>query len=252
MGSFLNKTSRVLIQLLHGLLHIRRMGGPDSAGENRRPLKHRANELHRLCIALLDHLKVEPSVEGHLPSDGLLVTNHVSFLDIVFLGSLRPMVFVAKSDVARWPVVGNIATGAGTLYVERTRRADVSRVNRNLKNALEEGLLVTLFPEGTSSDGSTVLPFQASLLQPAVDLAAAVTPGHLRYTGVDGCRADDIAYFGDRELLPCLLALLHRKKVTATLQCGDSIRGAQCRKTLTATLHEEVVRLSTRAAKKPA
>jgi 1-acyl-sn-glycerol-3-phosphate acyltransferase len=192
----------------------------------------------------MEHLEVHGIVNGNLPSGGLLVTNHVSFLDIIFLGALSPMVFVSKSEVADWPLVGNIATCAGTLYVERSRRADVSRVNINLKRALEAGVLVTLFPEGTSSDGSSVLPFQASLLQPAVDLKTPVTPGYLEYTGENGERADDIAYFGDRDLAPCLLALLKRRRTSAKLQCGIPLRSAANRKILTASLHAEVVRLS--------
>lgn len=210
------------------------------------PLLSRARKLHRLCISLLSHLNVRTVVEGCLPERGLLVTNHVSFLDIMFLGALRPMIFVSKSEVAHWPLVGPIASGAGTLFVERSRRADVSRVNQALQRALNEGVLVALFPEGTSSDGSSVLPFQPSLLQPAVDAKILVTPAHLEYTDVDGCRADDIAYFGDRDLLPCLLALLQRKETIATLRCGHSISAEIGRKQLSAELHAQVLQLSTR------
>lgn len=242
--ALLNKTVRVLIQLLHGFGHIRRMGIPRLEQESPALVKTRAEKLHRICVTLMDHLEVHADVRGHLPTSGLLVTNHVSFLDIIFLGSLRPMVFVSKSEVASWPVVGGIANSAGTLYVQRSRRADVSRVNVNLKRALEAGILVTLFPEGTSSDGSRVLPFQTSLLQPAVDTEATVTPGYLRYTGEDGQRADDVAYFGDRDLAPCLMALLRRRRTTASLHCGTPIRSAVSRKLLTTSLYSEVIRLS--------
>ena len=219
------------------------MGAPEGEGYSQKSLAIRARKLNRLCIALLEHLEVEQIVSGPLPESGLLVTNHVSFLDIIFLGALRPMVFVSKSEVARLPLVGNIATCAGTIYIERNRRSDVSRVNIHLKRALEAGLLVTLFPEGTSSDGTQVLPFQASLLQPAVELRALVTPGHLSYSGQDGNRADDIAYFGDRDLAPCLVALLNRRKTVATLRCSKAV-DASDRKKLTAALYSEVVRLS--------
>ena len=172
------KTFGVLIQLLHGLIHFRRLGLPheEHTGAG---LLYRAKKLHRLCIGLLEHLKVEVRQEGALPESGMLVTNHVSFLDIMFLGALRPMIFVSKSEVAQWPLVGDIASCAGTLYVERSRRADVSRVNKALARALDAGVLVTLFPEGTSSDGTNVLPFMPSLLQPAVDAKIPVAPGYL-------------------------------------------------------------------------
>lgn len=240
---FVGKSARIVIQLLHGLVHFHRLGAPGpnaSAGV----LKARALKLNRLCVALLDHIQVRHSVRGVLPETGLLVTNHVSFLDIIFLGALKPMLFVSKAEVARWPLVGHIASSAGTLYVERSRRTDVSRVNAALRRALEAEVLVTLFPEGTSSDGSSVLPFQASLLQPAVDVGAQVTPGHLEYTGADKTRADDIAYFGERNLGPCMLALLKRRETFATLRCAPPMDSSAGRKTLAPALHAEVVRLS--------
>jgi 1-acyl-sn-glycerol-3-phosphate acyltransferase len=242
----ISKSARVLVQLIHGLLHLRRAGTAAQGAYSHQSLARRAQKLHRLCVSLLDHLEVECKFSGPLPDRGLLVTNHVSFLDIMFLGALKPMVFVSKSEVAQWPLVGNIATSAGTIYVERSRRSDVSRVNIHLKRALEAGLLVTLFPEGTSSDGTQVLPFQASLLQPAIDLQVPVTPGHLSYSGHDRSRADDIAYFGDRDLAPCLLALLNRSKTVATLKCAKAVEASD-RKKLTAALHTEVVRLSSEA-----
>jgi len=241
--AFAGKTLRFTLQLLLGLLQVRRLGAP-GGNSGSTPLAERATALHRLCRSLLMHLEVEVVVEGPLPSTGLLVTNHVSFLDIVFLGAVTPMVFVSKSDVAAWPVIGTIASCAGTVYVERRRRLDVSRVNLQVSEVLGTGALVTLFPEGTSSDGAGVLPFQPSLLQPAVEAGVAITPGYLKYTGIDGERADDIAYFGDRDLIPCIVALLNRRKTTATLRCAPPVLPAKDRKALAVELHDAVVELS--------
>lgn len=240
---FIAKSVRFTAQLLLGLLQIRKLGVPAECADNV-ALSTRSLALHRLCRSLLRHLEVEVVVEGTLPCSGLLVTNHVSFLDIIFLGAVTPMVFVSKSDVAAWPVVGTIASCAGTVFVERRRRLDVSRVNSQVSRALNAGTLVTLFPEGTSSDGSRVLPFQPSLLQPAVEAGISITPGYLRYTGLDGERADDIAYFGDRDLMPCIIALLNRRKTTATLRCAPPLSPATDRKTLASQLHAAVVGLS--------
>jgi len=236
------KAGRVAVQLLHALLHLRKMGTP-SLGEDGQNLLCRAKKLNQLCRSLLEHLKVRVVVEGSLPKNGMLVTNHVSFLDIMFLGALHPMVFVSKSEVAAWPLVGDIASCTGTVYVERSRKADVSRVNQALSHALDAGVLVTLFPEGTSSDGSSVLPFQPSLLQPAVDARINVAPGYLEYLGADGSYASDISYYGDRELAPCLLSLLKHTQLTASLRCGETIPAGLDRKRLTAQLHAEVLRL---------
>ena len=207
-------------------------------------MRLRARELHRLSQALLGHLNVSHNVYGKLPKSGLLVTNHLGFLDIMTLSALEPMVFVSKAEVERWPLVGDIASCAGTIYIERKRRTDVSRVNAALRRRLNAGLLITLFPEGTSSDGSSVLPFQPSLLQPAIDLGVSVTPAHISYTGLDDLPAEDIAYFGERELGSCLLALIRRRQIQATVRFGNPLPPASDRKNLAAELHANVCSLA--------
>lgn len=233
------KAARLILQLAHGVAQARRIGIPSPLA-NQAELRERALRLHKISNALLNHFGVARTVFGRVPDSGLLVTNHVSFADIMLLSAVQPMVFVSKSEVASWPVVGDIAGAAGTLFVERSRRTDVARVNADLRRVLDAGLLVTLFPEGTSSDGSRVLPFQPSLLQPAVEAAIPVHPGHLSYWGADRIRADDVAYFGDRDLLPCLLALLNRKTTFGEVRFGEPVAPAADRKTLAALLHNRV------------
>ncbi len=239
------KATRLAIQLTHAITRALWIGlpGPEASGSE---LRERAVGLHKLSSALLDHFGVERRVSGAVPASGLLVTNHVSFTDIMLLSAVHPTVFVSKSDVAGWPVVGPIAAAAGTIFVERTRRTDVARVNASLRRVLDAGILVTLFPEGTSSDGSSVLPFQPSLLQPAVEAAIPVHPGHLSYWGSDRQRADDVAYFGDRDLLPCLLALLNRETTVGQVHFGDPIGPSGDRKALAAQLHASVANLARR------
>ena len=82
--------------------------------------------------------------------------NHVSWLDIVLVNAARPMTFIAKAEIARWPLVGTLVTRAGTLYIERGSRAAVRRTNRHLSQALEEGALVACFPAGTVSGAPKV------------------------------------------------------------------------------------------------
>jgi 1-acyl-sn-glycerol-3-phosphate acyltransferase len=237
------KSFRLAVQLAHGLAQARRMGTPSPLAESAE-LHARARRLHKISSALLDHLGVERKVSGRVPASGLLVTNHVSFADIMLLSAVQPMVFVSKSEVGTWPVVGAIARATGTLFVERKRRADVARVNADLRRALDAGLLVTLFPEGTSSDGSSVLPFQPSLLQPAVEAALPVHPAHLSYRGCDRTRADDVAYFGDRDLLPCLMALVNRQTTFGEVHFGESVGPVGDRKTLASLLHASVAGLA--------
>ncbi len=232
-----------MFQLVHGVAQARRTGIPSPCASPAE-LRERSLRLHKISSALLNHFGVERKVFGRVPSSGLLVTNHVSFADIMLLSAVQPMVFVSKSEVAAWPVVGDIAGAAGTIFVERKRRTDVARVNADLRRVLDAGLLVTLFPEGTSSDGSSVLPFQPSLLQPAVEAALPVHPGHLSYWGGDRVRADDVAYFGERDLLPCLEALLNRKTTFGEVHFGEAVGPVGDRKALASLLHASVSALA--------
>ncbi|MEI6712854.1 MAG: lysophospholipid acyltransferase family protein [Verrucomicrobiota bacterium] len=244
----LRKATCVALQLLKGLLFFRGLQAPNAPSEHPVALLERARHLQKLTQLLLRHLEIDVRVSGPIPQSGLLVANHVSFADILVLGSIRPTVFVSKAEVANWPIVGPIAANAGTLFVQRQRRSDVARVNANLKAAFDEGLLVTLFPEGTSSDGQTVLPFMPSLLQPAIDTQAAVTPAHLRYTNTQGERVDEVAYFGDRELQDCLWALVQRTRTIANVRFGQTIRSSSDRKTLAADLFAQVNELAAPSA----
>ena len=99
-----------------------------------------------------------------MPRTGLLVCNHLSYLDIIALSALRSCLFVAKSEVGRWPLFGWLAQAAGTLFVERRQKTDCARVVRQIAQTLDDDLLVVLFPEGTSSDGGSVVPFKFALL----------------------------------------------------------------------------------------
>jgi len=156
--------------------------------------------IQRWSRRLLALLNVECRVSGDLDPNGgnlLLVANHVSWLDIFVLNALCPVRFVAKSELARWPLAGRLVRGAGTLFVERTRRRDTHRINRAVAEALAQGDVVAVFPEGTTSEGAGVLPFKSSLLQPIVDAAGEVQPLALRYRTPDGARSVAPSYVGD-------------------------------------------------------
>ena len=118
----------------------------------------------------------------------LVVANHVSWLDIFALHAVGPVRFIAKSEIARWPLIGRLVRGVGTLFIERERRHDTHRVNREVSAALAAGDIVAVFPEGTVTDGSKLLPFKGSLLQPIIDAAGHVQPVAIRYR----TRAGDI------------------------------------------------------------
>ena len=118
-----------------------------------------------MCVILA----VRRDVLGPVPREGafLVASNHVSYLDILVLASLYPSLFLAKREIASWPVFGWIARGAGTVFIDRDQAKDVVRAGRELSARMELGLPVTIFPEGRSSRGVDILPFQPSLLEPA-------------------------------------------------------------------------------------
>lgn len=181
---------------------------------------------------------------GAAPQTGLLVSNHLSYLDILVLVSLTPAVFVSKSEVKNWPVFGWFASLAGTLFVDRTRRSDVTRMNALISKALADGNVVVLFPEGTSWNGSEILPFKSSLLEPIVGAKHPLAVGHLRYALADGDAANDVCYWGDATFFPHLVKLMTKRVVQARVWFATVPHPAPERKALAAQLHAEVVRLA--------
>jgi lyso-ornithine lipid O-acyltransferase len=189
-------------------------------------------------------LAVQTRSAGSPPQTGLLVSNHLSYLDILVLVALTPAVFVSKSEVKRWPVFGWFARLAGTLFVDRTRRSDVARMNALIRTALAAGHVVVLFPEGTSWNGSEILPFKSSLLEPIVGTKHPLAVGHLSYTLAEGDAAHDVCYWGDAAFFPHLLNLMTKREVQARVGFAPIPQPAAERKALAAQLHAEIVRLA--------
>lgn len=192
------------------------------------------------------HLKIfgySASVAGEIPKAGLLVSNHMSYLDILAICSAAPAVFVSKADVRRWPLFGWLAALGGTVFIERERRTHVGEVNREIENALAGGALVVVFPEGTSSDGTDVLPFRASLLEPALRGGHEITTAWLHYELADGDAKQEVCYWGDHTFFPHLINLLGKKSICATLRFGKFQRATNDRKELAIQLREAILQL---------
>lgn len=187
---------------------------------------------------------VHTEFTGPPPQSGLLVCNHLSYLDILVLVSLTPAVFVSKSEVKHWPVFGWFARLAGTLFVDRTKRSDVTRMNALIENSLAAGNVLVLFPEGTSWNGSEILPFKSSLLEPIVGAKHPLTIGHLRYALDDGDAANDVCYWGDATFFPHLVKLMTKNHVRARVRFAPVPQPAQDRKELAHQLHAAISRLA--------
>jgi len=196
--------------------------------------------------ALLAQLAIKLIVNGSpKPGPVLLVSNHISWLDIVVIHATGHCRFVSKADVQRWPVVGMLATGAGTLYIERESRRDALRVVHHMAERLQAGDVLAVFPEGTTGDGSTVLPFHANLLQAAIAAQAPVQPMALHFVdSVTNAMSFDPCYIGDDTLLQSVWRTLRSRDLQAVVSYGTpQLAEGRDRRAWAADLREAVIAL---------
>lgn len=194
------------------------------------------NLFHRVACALIGvHIT---QVGERSTQDGplLILSNHASWLDISVLGAIAPVVFVAKSEVANWPVFGWLAKLQRTVFIERDRRHKTGEATRTMADRLLGGDAVVLFPEGTSSDGIRILPFRSALIgavHHAIGDAAhhdqvivqPVSLAYVRYGGIPIGRAlrDKVAWYGEADLVPHLLNVLASGAVDITVSWGEPV-----------------------------
>ncbi len=144
----------------------------------------------------------------------LFIANHVSWLDIPAIISVRPMRFVSKSDVRAWPVIGWLVACGGTLFIERRSRRDAQRVVHLVAEALQDGDQIAMFPEGTTSDGHGLLPFHANLLQAAIAVNVPVQAIALRFSDASERISSAAAYIGDMTLMQSMWAVVSASDLT--------------------------------------
>ena len=178
----------------------------------------------------------------------LIVANHLTYFDVLAFGSAFPCVFVAKREVRSWPLFGLLASLGGTLFIERGNRASTLLVAMQVKQLLSQGVSVMLFPEGTSSDGSTVMRFHPSLFEPAIACQAPVTAAAIRYAcadlpGGEAVPEKDLCYYGDDVFLPHLMKALARRGLRAGIRFGENAAPYSDRRTAATASWREVMRL---------
>ena len=204
----------------------------------------RARWLHRWSRTLLQRWDVDFSCAGTMPATGIVASNHLSYMDVLLFSALGPCVFVSKSEVRRWPVFGILATAAGTIFVDRKRTRSTAEVNRQIENAMGSGVAVVLFPEGTSSEGATVLPFRSPLFEAAILSGGIITPAHVSYVLAEGSVEEDICYWGEMSFAPHLLKLLCLDGISARIRFGRGIQGQVDRKKAASLTRESVIGLA--------
>jgi 1-acyl-sn-glycerol-3-phosphate acyltransferase len=200
--------------------------------------------IRRWSRKLLVLLRIDARVEGRLDAhrgNVLIVANHVSWLDIVVLNALQPSRFVAKAELARWPLVGRLIRDAGTIFVTRERRHDTRRVNHDAARALAAGDVVAVFPEGTTTDGMTLLRFHASLLQPVVDSHGHVQPVAIRYLDGEGVPSTAPVY-GDETFAASFWRVCGERALVAQLTAIDAMPARQAHRRELARAAEDAIR----------
>jgi len=175
-------------------------------------------------IEMLARLGIRLAIQGRPAPQGplLLVANHISWLDITALHAARFCRFVSKADVRGWPLIGALAAGVGTLFIQRESRRDAMRVVHHMAQSLRDGDVLAVFPEGTTSDGEHLLPFHANLLQAAISADAPVQPVALQFVDTrSGQRSLAPCYVGDDTLLGSVWRTLSTSGITVQIVFGE-------------------------------
>ena len=171
----------------------------------------------RVLIALAGARIVATGVEvdAQLQRDGidprsigrLVLANHVSWIDIFAINAVLPSRFIAKAEIGQWPLLGVLVSRGGTLYIERGRRHAVAAMNATVREHLQLGETIVVFAEGTTTDGSVLLPFHSNVIAPALDVGAVIWPVAIRYTE-RAKRSSAAAFIGEMGLLTSLARVL--------------------------------------------
>lgn len=210
---------RLVIHLLYGMWIVGRHFPRASASARAEMNRVWSHEMLRLSgMKLVVH-----NDEARLDSGVLVVGNHVSWIDIYVINAWRPTPFVSKAEIRKWPVVGWLAHQLGTVFVQREKRSDAKRIMHELAERLHAGELMCVFPEGTTTDGQSLLPFHANMFQAAVSASCPVQPVCLMYEDAQGRQSTAPAYVGDMSLNDSLNALLSATPLTAHLYVCDPL-----------------------------
>ncbi len=185
---------------------------------------------------LLHILGVHFEISGNVnqPTSGVLyVSNHISWLDIHVINAWRPMRFVAKKEVGEWPVFGWFAKQLNTLFIDRQRRGDSKIVAKKMVQNLNHGDQICIFPEGTSSNGASVLPFKPNLFQASLDAQVPCQPISITYTTLmDGLISFGPAFIGDMGLLESIANTVKASPIKVTIAITEECQNKVDRKLL--------------------
>ena len=186
-------------------------------------MERRARWVQQAALGILTALGIQYRVKGQPPSRGLVVCNHLSYLDVLVLSAAMPCFFVAKVEIGGWPFFGKAARSGGTIFVDRGSLASAMSVADQISARLKLPIPVPvlLFPEGTSTDGSQVLRFHSRLIDPATSAGAPITAAAVRYVIDGGVPERELCWFGDTLFVTHLLKALGTPGFVAEVTFGE-------------------------------
>jgi lyso-ornithine lipid O-acyltransferase len=200
--------------------------------------ERRAQWNHSCARMVTNLLGVHLKITGKPPERGLLVSNHLSYLEVLIYGAALPCYLVSKAEISRWPFFGSLARAGGTLFVDRGSLASAQAVSAQIAERLKGTVPVLFFPEGTSTDGSQLLRFHSRLFTPAVDASVPVTAAAIRYVPDDGSPERELCWYGDEEFLTHLWKILGGPDFSAEINFGEPHIYTDRRKAADATYAE--------------
>ena len=184
-------------------------------------IAHKRSIIKWWCVGLLRAFHIKVVTFGNLPpanTQGVMfVANHVSWADIHALNSLIALRFVAKSDIKNWPIFGYLVTKANTLFIDRSKRQQAGRIVETVLDSLKAGDNCCYFPEGTTSDGTHMLPFKSSVLQAAISANTHIWPVAIKYVNADGSINTEMAYAGDTSMIQSMKIVIAQKNALVEL-----------------------------------
>ena len=205
-------------------------------------LEQRARWIHENCKLTMKAMGIRARIKGQPPTHGLLVANHLSYLDIVIFAAATPCFFVSKSEIRGWPVFGPMGNAGGTIFLNRSSRTSAMKVAVTIAERLHLPVPVLFFPEGTSSDGNSLLQFHNQFFEPAVQAEAPVTAASVRYVFDDGTEERELCWYGDAAFLPHLWKALGAAGFCAEVHFGKP-QIYSSRKIASATTYAEIAEM---------
>lgn len=228
LGTRLVRVWRLLCWLLNLGSQFRQLDNATLA-EREHVLRQASNQALNILNVHISHDRLP---ENHTSKGLLVVSNHVSWLDIMVICSLYPCGFIAMKEIQRWPFIGRIVANAGTVFIDRKNRKDIDPINTAIAQALQQGENVCFYPEARTTLGNNILPLKAALFQAAINAQAAVQPLALRY--YDGDKRTEAVSFAAANLLVSLWRIVSIEQITVRVDSIPSFYPAQLEDRFTA------------------